>query len=174
MQKIRAESIALRPSHSQPTGSNHPYRKTSHRRQNAGPGRDRASNCPWRPEAPAALPIDDAVLTQLEAASAFAPLHMPSALAVIRFARAFSRVAAGGVFRHHLSRRIAGGRARASNCQGITVGRNSALRVSRPFMQINRASAWNDLPDRLVIAHLGNGASVTAVKGGSRSTPAWD
>ena len=31
--------------------------------------------------------IDDAVLTQLEAASAFAPLHIPSALSVIRFAQ---------------------------------------------------------------------------------------
>ena len=31
--------------------------------------------------------IDDAVLAQLEAATAFAPLHIPSALAVIRFAQ---------------------------------------------------------------------------------------
>ena len=31
--------------------------------------------------------IDDAVLTQLEAATAFAPLHIPSALSVIRFAQ---------------------------------------------------------------------------------------
>jgi acetate kinase len=31
--------------------------------------------------------IDDTVLTQLEAATAFAPLHIPSALSVIRFAQ---------------------------------------------------------------------------------------
>ena len=85
--------------------------------------------------------IDDAVLTQLEAATAFAPLHIPSALSVIRFAQdAFSGASAGGVFRHHLSRRIAGGRARASDCQGIAIGGNSALRISRPFVRIDRAS----------------------------------
>jgi acetate kinase len=31
--------------------------------------------------------IDDSVLAQLEAATAFAPLHIPSALSVIRFAQ---------------------------------------------------------------------------------------
>src|SRR5260370_37755336 len=56
--------------------------------------------------------IDDAVLGQLEAATAFAPLHNPPALSVIRFAQE------------------------------------------------------NNPPDRLIIAHLGNGVSVTAVKGG--------
>ena len=43
-------------SHSQPTRSNHPHRKASRRLQNAGTGRNRASHCPWRAEASAALP----------------------------------------------------------------------------------------------------------------------
>ena len=48
--------------------------------------------------------------------------------------RAFSGTSAGGVFRHHLSRRIAGGRACPSDRQGIAIGGNSALRISWPFV----------------------------------------
>jgi len=52
--------------------------------------------------------IDDTVLQQLEAATAFAPLHVPSALAVIRFAQEhFYWGSARRVLRHHISRRIA-------------------------------------------------------------------
>ena len=50
--------------------------------------------------------------------------------------------------------------------QGIAIGGYPTVRVSRPFVRIDRAPNWNGLPNRLVIAHLGNGASVTAVKGG--------
>ena len=85
--------------------------------------------------------IDDLVSTQLEAAIGFAPLHIPAALSLIRFARdLFSGTSTSGVFRHGLSRRIAGGRAGASSCQGIAGGRNSALRISRPFVRIDCAS----------------------------------
>jgi hypothetical protein len=52
--------------------------------------------------------IDDSVLGELEAATAFAPLHMPAALSVIRCARTLSRAASGCVFRHHLSCKHAG------------------------------------------------------------------
>ena len=52
--------------------------------------------------------IDEVVLRQLEAASAFAPLHTPPALSVIRFAqRAFSRASTGGMFRYHIPRQNA-------------------------------------------------------------------
>ena len=85
--------------------------------------------------------IDDSVLAQLEAATAFAPLHIPSALSVDPLrARAFSGGSASGVFRHDLSRRIAGGRAGASGCERIAIGRNSALRISRPIVRIDRRS----------------------------------
>ena len=112
--------------------------------------------------------IDGAVLRQLEAASAFAPLHTPPAL--VRHPLrpgAFSRASAGGMFRHHISRR----NARASracfrsprNCERLVF---SAMDFTAFPANRSCTSLRNDLPDRLIIAHLGNGASVTAVKDG--------
>jgi glutathione S-transferase len=54
-------------------------------------------------------------------------------------ARAFSGASAGGVFRHHLSCRIGRGRTCSSDCQGIAIGGYPTLRVSRPFVRIDRA-----------------------------------
>ena len=50
------ELLAETKSNPEPTGSNHPHRKASRRRQNADAGPDRASNCPWRSKTPTALP----------------------------------------------------------------------------------------------------------------------
>ena len=80
--------------------------------------------------------IDDAVLQKLEAAAAFAPLHTPAALAVVRFAREhFRRAAAGGVFRHRLSRRLARGGAGAADRQRIAIAGYPALRFSRAVVR---------------------------------------
>ena len=112
--------------------------------------------------------IDDSVLRQLEAAAPFAPLHIPAALSVIRFAQEhFPTDSAGGVFRYDVSRRAAGCCARAADSPGNCNRRASndtdftAFRANRSCVNSRHA-----LPSRLVIAHLGNGASVTAVKDG--------
>jgi len=73
--------------------------------------------------------IDASVLDELNAAVAFAPLHMPAALAVIRFAEAHFPDCRSCVFRHELSRTHAGHRARVAiptRCER----KGQALRVS--------------------------------------------
>ena len=70
------------------------------------------------------------------------------------------------MFRHHLSRRFAGGRAglpipKELQSEGIQRYGFHGLSCESIVHQLA-----NDLPNRLIIAHLGNGASVTAVKGG--------
>jgi acetate kinase len=79
--------------------------------------------------------IDDLVLARLEAATAFAPLHIPSALSVIRFAQEhFRGLPQAACFDTAFHWWVAGGRPSAPSCQGIAIGRNSTLRISRPFM----------------------------------------
>ena len=108
--RLARKRIARRDgSHSQPTGSNHPHRKASCRRQNAGAGRNRASNCPWRSEAPAALPHRRCGLDATRSGDRLrAAAYSVGAVGHPLRARAFSGTSAGGVFRHNLSRRIAG------------------------------------------------------------------
>ena len=85
--------------------------------------------------------IDDSVLAQLGAATGLRAAAYPiGSVGHPLCTRAFSGTSAGGVFRHDLPCRIAGGRAGASDCKGIAIGRNSALRISRPFVRIDRAS----------------------------------
>lgn len=111
--------------------------------------------------------IDDAVLRQLEAAAVFAPLHMPAALAVIRFAQQrFPGVPQVACFdtRFHsdlpdVARVLP--IAKALQAQGIQRYGFHGLSLESIVRQLGA-----DLPQRVVIAHLGNGASVTAVKGG--------
>ena len=85
--------------------------------------------------------IDDSVLTQLESGDRLrAAAYSIGSVGHPFRTRAFSAASAGGVFRHDLSRRIAGGRAGTSNCQGIAIGRNSTVRISRPLVRIDCAS----------------------------------
>jgi acetate kinase len=112
-------------------------------------------------------PIDDEVLVQLEAASAFAPLHTPSALAVIHLARSYfsglPQVACFDTTFHadlpDVARVLPIPRRWQS--QGIQRYGFHGLSCESILRQLAL-----DLPDRLIIAHLGNGASVTAVKAG--------
>jgi acetate kinase len=111
--------------------------------------------------------IDESVLQRLDAATAFAPLHTPSALSVIRFAQ----------------EHFPGAQQVACFDTAFHAGMPDVARVL-PIPQELRQEGiqrygfhglscesilhqlTGNVPDRLIIAHLGNGASVTAIKGG--------
>ena len=111
--------------------------------------------------------IDDAVLRQLQAAAAFAPLHTPAALALIRFAQAhfpgIPQVACFDTEFHadlpEVARVLPIARELLSD--GMHRYGFHGLSLESVVRQLG-----HDLPERLVIAHLGNGASITAVKAG--------
>ena len=111
--------------------------------------------------------IDDAVLTQLEAATAFAPLHIPSALSVIRFAKVhfpgLPQAACFDTTFHAGLPAVARVLPIAKEFQSEGIQRYGFHGLSCESIVHQLA---NDLPKRLVIAHLGNGASVTAVEAG--------
>jgi acetate kinase len=108
--------------------------------------------------------IDDSVLTQLEAATAFAPLHIPSALSVIRFAQmhfpGLPQVACFDTTFHVGLPAVARVLPIAKELQSEGIQRYGFHGLSCESIVRQLGS---DLPNRLVIAHLGNGASVTAV-----------
>ena len=111
--------------------------------------------------------IDDAVLRQLEAASDFAPLHTPSALSVIRFAQehfpGLPQIACFDTTFHVELPDVARVLPIPKELQSEGIQRYGfhGLSLESVVHQLG-----NDLPARLIIAHLGNGASITAVKGG--------
>ncbi len=111
--------------------------------------------------------IDGFVLRQLEAATAFAPLHIPSALAVIRFAQehfpGLPQVACFDTTFHAELAEVARVLPIPKELQleGIQRYGFHGLSCESIVHQLG-----NGLPNRLIIAHLGNGASVTAVKRG--------
>ncbi len=111
--------------------------------------------------------IDDAVLGQLEAATAFAPLHIPAALSVIRVAREhFPKLPQAACFDTAFHADLPGVArvlpiAKELQSAGIQRYGFHGLSCESILRQLG-----SSLPDRLVIAHLGNGASVTAVKAG--------
>ncbi|HXJ02884.1 MAG TPA: acetate/propionate family kinase [Micropepsaceae bacterium] len=111
--------------------------------------------------------IDDAVLQQLESAAAFAPLHVPSALSVIRFAqehfRGVPEVACFDTAFHAGLPDVARVLPIAKQWQAEGIQRYGFHGLSCESMVHQLGT---DLPDRLIIAHLGNGASITAVKSG--------
>ena len=111
--------------------------------------------------------IDATVMQQLESAAAFAPLHTPSALSVIRFAQEhFPRLPQVACF----DTAFHAGMPDAARV--LPVPRDlQSLGIQRyGFHGLSCESIVHQLstslPDRLIIAHLGNGASVTAIKGG--------
>jgi len=110
--------------------------------------------------------IDGAVLRQLEAASVFAPLHTPPALSVIRFAqRHFPGLPQAACFDTTFHAKM------PERVQVLPLPREfRAAGLQRyGFHGLSCESIMHQLaetPERLIIAHLGNGASVTAVKDG--------
>jgi acetate kinase len=111
--------------------------------------------------------IDDQVLRQLEAARPFAPLHIPSALSVIHFAQEhFPAATQAACFDTAFHADL------AEAARVLPIPKELQLEGIQRYgfhglscESIVRQLADN-LPDRLIIAHLGNGASVTAVKAG--------
>lgn len=111
--------------------------------------------------------IDDAVLRQLQEAASFAPLHTPAALALVRFAQAhFSGVPQVACFdtQFHadlpeVARVLPIARELLSD--GMQRYGFHGLSLESIVRQLG-----DSVPQRLVVAHLGNGASITAVKAG--------
>ena len=111
--------------------------------------------------------LDASVVQQLEAAVGFAPLHMPAALSFIRFALAqfpgLPQVACFDTAFH-------AGLPDVARVLPIPQELRSAGIQRYGFHGLSYESIVHelgrDLPDRVVIAHLGNGVSVTAVKNG--------
>jgi acetate kinase len=111
--------------------------------------------------------IDDGVLKTLEAAAAFAPLHIPAALAVIRAADrrlpGLPRVACFDTAFHAAMPPVARVLPipRALEAEGVQRYGFHGLSCESIVRQLGPS-----LPARLIIAHLGAGASVTAVRDG--------
>jgi acetate kinase len=111
--------------------------------------------------------IDPQVLRALEAARVFAPLHGPAALEVVRLAQAHfdscPHVACLDTAFHFglpdVARRLP--IAAALQAPGVERYGFHGLSCESIVRQLGAS-----LPDRLVIAHLGSGSSVTAVKAG--------
>jgi acetate kinase len=111
--------------------------------------------------------IDDAVLAQLKDAIPFAPLHIPASLAVIRFARACfpnrPQVACFDTSFHadmpDVARTLPVPKALRS--EGIRRYGFHGLSCESILHQLA-----GNLPPRLIVAHLGSGASVTAIRNG--------
>jgi acetate kinase len=111
--------------------------------------------------------IDNVVLGELAAAAAFAPLHTPPALAVIRYAMehfpGLAQVACFDTTFHAALPPRARVLPLPKELQSEGIRRYGFHGLSCESIVRQLAG---DLPDRLVIAHLGNGASITAVKAG--------
>jgi acetate kinase len=111
--------------------------------------------------------IDEAVLRQLESAAAFAPLHNPPALSVIRFAlEHFPQVPQVACFDttfHAAMPEIARTLPLPLELRTHGIQRFGFHGLSCEWIM---RQLGEHPPDRLIIAHLGNGVSVTAVKGG--------
>lgn len=111
--------------------------------------------------------IDDAVLSQLKDAIPFAPLHTPAALTAIHFAREkfpnCSQIACFDTSFHadmpDIARTLPIPKALRS--EGIWRYGFHGLSCESIVHQLGE-----NLPERLIVAHLGNGASVTAILSG--------
>jgi acetate kinase len=111
--------------------------------------------------------IDETVFAQLEAASGFAPLHVPPALAVLRCAQgrfpAIPHIACLDTAFHAGLPDVARNFPLPKELQSAGIIRFGFHGLSCESI-LRRLQ--DKMPERLVIAHLGNGASITAVKNG--------
>lgn len=111
--------------------------------------------------------IDQQVMQQLDSTAAFAPLHTPAALSVIRFARehfpGVPQVACFDTTFHAGIPDVARVLPipKELQCEGIQRYGFHGLSCESILHQLAHA-----VPNRLIIAHLGNGASLTAIKNG--------
>jgi acetate kinase len=111
--------------------------------------------------------IDDSVMQQMDSAAPFAPLHIPPALSVIHFAQEhfpeLPQVACFDTTFHAGMPDVARVLPipREWQSQGIHRYGFHGLSCESIIHQLEPS-----IPERLIIAHLGNGASVTAVRDG--------
>ncbi len=111
--------------------------------------------------------IDDSVLDKLDAAVAFAPLHMPPALSVIRFSQrhfpGLPQIACFDTTFHACMPDVARVLPipHALRAEGVERYGFHGLSCESIVHQLGGA-----FPSNLLIAHFGNGASITAVKDG--------
>ena len=112
-------------------------------------------------------PIDASVMTELEAAAAYAPLHTPAALAIIRYAvkhfPGLPQVACLDTCFHAAMPPVSSTLPLPRELRATGIQRYGFHGLSCESIVRQLASA---LPERLIIAHLGNGASITAVQNG--------
>jgi acetate kinase len=111
--------------------------------------------------------VKDDVFRQLEAATSFAPLHNPPALSVMRFAQQhFPRLPQVACF----DTAFHAGMPDVARTLPLPLELRSDGIYRYGFHGISCESIMRQLghnrPERLIIAHLGNGASITAVKDG--------
>ncbi len=113
--------------------------------------------------------IDDSVMRQIENAAGFAPLHVPAALAIIQHSRrlfsGLQQVACFDTAFHATLPDVARVLPvpKALLAQGIQRYGFHGLSCESVLHQLAR-DLPQGLPDRVLIAHLGHGASVTAVR----------
>lgn len=111
--------------------------------------------------------IDDSVMQQLEKASEFAPLHTPAELALVRYAMAhfpdMPQAACLDTCFHADMPPIAGTLALPAELRATGIRRYGFHGLSCESIV---GALGTSLPARLIIAHLGSGASVTAVRNG--------
>jgi acetate kinase len=109
--------------------------------------------------------IDDSVLRQIEAATAFAPLHNTPALSVIRSAQEhfpkLPQVACFDTAFHAGMQDVARTLPIPLELRADGIHRYGLHGLS---CELILRQLGTNRPGRIIIAHLGNGASVTAVK----------
>ncbi|MFM9925183.1 acetate/propionate family kinase [Variovorax sp. H27-G14] len=115
--------------------------------------------------------VDDSVLRELEAAIAFAPLHMPAALSLIRCAKAsfpgLPQMACFDTTFHQTLPDVARILPLPREMIALGIQRYGFHGLSCESIVRQLAAERSDgVPHRLAIAHLGNGASITAVRDG--------
>jgi acetate kinase len=111
--------------------------------------------------------IDEGVQRQMKLAAAFAPLHNPPALSVIQFAQEHfpqvPQVACFDTTFHAAMPEVARTLPIPPELRSDGIRRYGFHGLSCESIM---RQLGGDPPDRLIIAHLGNGVSITAVKGG--------
>ena len=113
--------------------------------------------------------IDEAVLRELDGVTAFAPVHMPPALSVMRQSRlefpALPQVACFDTSFHARMPDVARVLPLPASVRALGIQRYGFHGLSCESI-LRQLHLQPQLPRRLIIAHLGNGASVTAVLDG--------
>ena len=112
-------------------------------------------------------PIDDYVMRELDLAIPFAPLHLPMAINAIRVAQslfpAAEQVACFDTVFHSTLPPISKTLPLPASLLGEGVYRYGFHGISCESIL---RQLENDVPSRIIIAHLGNGSSITAVRDG--------